>query len=173
MPDAPTACVPSQTSPMPGATVRRLLFFDELLHHVDLDVTLRQQTLQPRVLFLQLTQPLYVRLVHRAVLPTPGVKRRLGDPVRPTQLRDRLLLGLRLAQNPDDLLLGESLLHRTSDPFWLGSLYHPVGTLSGRRTVWSSSTKSLSLLIPRRKSFETRSKDAFLILTPQRLATAA
>src|SRR6185437_3329948 len=107
---------------------RPLLFSQKLLHHVDLDVTLGQQTLEPPVLLLQLAQTLHVRLAHRTVLPTPHVKRRLTDPVCPRQLADRLLTRLGLTQDPDDLLLGESLLHPTSDPFRFGSLYHPLAT---------------------------------------------
>jgi len=64
-------------SARPRRSLTTETFFDELLHHVDLHVTLGQQPPEPRIFLLQLLQPLHVRLRHRAVLALPGVIRRL------------------------------------------------------------------------------------------------
>src|SRR5437879_1850512 len=115
MPATPRAHAALRTPRTRGGPARRSLFFQELLHDVHLQVTLGQQSLQPRVLLLQLPQPLYVRLSHRPVFALPRVVGRLAYPVRPTQLLHRLLSRLAFAQDGHDLLFLKTLLHL--DPF--------------------------------------------------------
>ena len=69
---------------------------------------LSQQLLQLPVLGLELFQLLGLGDLQPPVLGAPAVERLLGDPVLPAQI-GRLRARLRLLQDPDDLLFGESL----------------------------------------------------------------
>jgi hypothetical protein len=68
-----------------------------------------RQLLEPRVLGLEVPQPLGVLHVHAAELSTPQVERCVGETVLAAQLLDRGASGL--LQEADDLIVGGALFN--------------------------------------------------------------
>src|SRR5207245_423892 len=83
-----TTSARQRTWPPADSPSSQLLFLQELLHHVQLQVPLGQEPLEPTVLLLQLPQPLHLRLAHRPQLLLPHVKRRLRKTALTTDLRN-------------------------------------------------------------------------------------
>src|SRR5262249_45303684 len=110
----------------------QLLFFQKLLHHIDGQFFLRHQPLEPRVLLLQLPQPLHIRLVHRSILMLPRIISRLAHAMLATQLLNSFGSNLAFTQDGHNLFLAKSFLHHS--PFRAAILYYRVGTFSGDRT---------------------------------------
>jgi hypothetical protein len=109
-----------------GTSLRRSstsgAFFDDLLHHVDLDVPLGQEAFEPGVLPLQLAGAFDVGFGNRAELPLPDEERVLAVPVLAGELFDGLGAQLGFTQEADNLLFGETLLH-DFPVLWTGKVY--------------------------------------------------
>lgn len=82
------------------------VFSEHLAQGRDVHHLLAQQTLQVRVLILELLQSLGLTDLHAAILRAPIVKRRITDPVLPAELRCAQP-GLVLLQHADDLFFRE------------------------------------------------------------------
>jgi hypothetical protein len=65
---------------------------------IDLQVSFRQQTLEPHVILLQFTPPLYRRFRHLAEPSPPRVKRYVTDPMPPAQCHNHLIARIRFPQ---------------------------------------------------------------------------
>ena len=91
-------------------------FSDDLLHPVDHQHLLGHQPLEPGVLRFKILQPPGVRHVHPAEAIAPAEERLLADVVLLAQHLDRRRARFRFAQDRDDLLIGETLLHEFSLP---------------------------------------------------------
>jgi hypothetical protein len=84
------------------------IFCVDLLHHLNLEVTLGDQLLQPRILCLELLQPAHIIRLHGAETLAPRVDRLLGNAVL---LGDaRLGVPIRFAQDRNHLLVREPRL---------------------------------------------------------------
>lgn len=88
-----------------------IIFSDDLLHPVDDQHLLGRQPLEPGVLGLEVLEPPGVGHVQATELVAPAEKGLLGQVVLLAQGLDRHSADLGLAQDADDLLVGESLLH--------------------------------------------------------------
>jgi hypothetical protein len=89
------------------------IFCCDLLHHFDLEVALRHQLLQPRVLLFELLQPPHVVRLERPKSLLPRVDRLLAHPMALGYRRHRV--AIRLPQHHNDLLFREPrLLHPAS-----------------------------------------------------------
>jgi len=114
----------------------------DVLQDIDLEVPLGHQLLQLSVLPLELPETLGVRDVHPPELLPPPEDRLLAHPVLPCRLGNRLVCGLRLSENPNDLLCLEAALsHRMPS--------HPAGILSHftwSEIPWAAQGLSRSLL---------------------------
>jgi len=77
----------------------------DLLHHLDLEIALRDQLLQPRVLLFELLQAANVVRLKAAKPLLPGVHRLLADPVAPRHRRHRI--AIRLPDDRDHLFFRE------------------------------------------------------------------
>src|SRR5690606_41755362 len=97
-------------SPARAEPVRSPLFCVDLLHDIDLEVTVHQQLTQSGVLSLQRFESFDLIRLHTAELLTPCVDRGLAHTMAFGHLGHAVLI--RLAQDPDDLLVAVSrLLH--------------------------------------------------------------
>src|SRR5690606_17407265 len=133
-PVAHSAPDPPDAAPASCAPVRSPLFSQGVLDDVVLEQLLGQQLLQPRVLGLQLLEPLGLWHAHAAKLAAPQVVGGLAKAVLAAQLLDRQPR-LGLTQEADDLFLGKALLHVQSPSRWgLDSKSLRYSKAGGRRS---------------------------------------
>jgi RHS repeat-associated protein len=92
-------------------------FCEGLLERVHLQVPLGQQPLQPRILLLQITEPLHVAGAQAPKAMAPAVIRRLGNPFLSAKDSDRSLTLLCLLQKSDNLLVSELSVSHLVLPF--------------------------------------------------------
>src|SRR5690606_9107464 len=97
-----------RTRPADDGPVRSPLFCGDLLHHFNLQIPLRHNLLEPRVLLLEQAQPLDLVRIHRAEALTPRVDRLLTQPVRLRNLCNRRLV--RFTQDRNHLRFRKSTL---------------------------------------------------------------
>src|SRR5262249_33405502 len=105
-------------SPAPRSAAPRAsdLFSDELLESLVIQREVGDQALQPAVLMFEGAQSPRLVYFEPGVFGLPAVERLLADGVAAAKI-SALRAGLRLLQDPDDLLLGEPLaLHRGASP---------------------------------------------------------
>src|SRR6266487_3432932 len=105
-PAAPRAHAPGHTPLAAGEPARSPVFCGIFLHHLDLEITLGHQLLQPRVLRLELPQAPDIGRLQAAETLAPSVDRLLADPVPLGHRRN--LIAIRLADDRDHLLFRES-----------------------------------------------------------------
>src|SRR5689334_18101480 len=79
----------AQIPPAGDARARLPFFCRDLLHHVDLEVTLGDELLELRVLLLELAQSLHVDRFQLTVPLAPAVDRRLAHAVLLREIGDR------------------------------------------------------------------------------------
>jgi len=84
----------------------------DLLEDLDVEIPLGDQTFQPAVFLLEVSQTFHIGRLERGEMFPPGVDRLRADAVLLGDLRDRLFVGL--TQNRDHLLFGEPRLLRGS-----------------------------------------------------------
>jgi len=90
------------------------VFCGDLLHHLDLEIALRHQLLQPRVRMLELLQPPHVAGLERAEPLLPDIQRL---PAGLVPLRDRRNpVAIRLADDRDHPLFREPRLAHAPSP---------------------------------------------------------
>ena len=111
-----------------------LLFLEDFLDDVDLQVTFGKQTLEPRIFFFEITDAGGFARVHAAKAIAPAVEAIFGNIVLTADFGDSLFASLSLLQDGDDLLIGKLvLLHSSILPF--GSiLTMPVVQFLGERS---------------------------------------
>ncbi len=76
----------AHTRPAPSARWRSPFFPRHLAHHLDLEVALRHELLQPRILRLELAQPLHIRGLERVTAYLVEPLARNADPVHVLRL---------------------------------------------------------------------------------------
>src|SRR6516225_508539 len=104
-PAAPRARAPGHTPLAAGEPARSPVFCGDFLHHLDLEITLGHQLLQPCVLRLEVPQAPDVGRLQATETLAPSVDRLLADPV-PLRHR-RNLVAIRLADDRNHLLFRE------------------------------------------------------------------
>src|SRR5262249_47447149 len=142
-------------------------FCVDLLHHLDGQVALGEQLLQSRVLLLQRAQLLHVGCFQFAVPLAPHVQRLLADPVLLGDLRDRRLI--RLAQDLDHLVLGESCLPHTLLALLAGAIFstfnwsenRPAGQAGIRYFLWDAMGSTIALTDSSQTVQQTYSYDPY------------
>src|SRR5512139_746001 len=101
-PVAPRARAPGCTQLDAGGPARSPVFCGDFLHHLDLEVTLGHQLLQPRILDLKLLQAAHVVRLKPAETLAPDVDRLLAGPVPLGNRRYRF--AIRLAEDRHHLV---------------------------------------------------------------------
>src|SRR5205823_1675926 len=102
---APRAHAPGHTPLAAGGPARSPVFCGDFLHHLDLEITLGHQLLEPGVLRLELPQAPDVARLQAPETLAPSVDRLLADPVPLGHRRNRI--AVRLADDRDHLLFRE------------------------------------------------------------------
>jgi hypothetical protein len=88
----------------------------QLAQHLDLEVPLGDQRLEPPILPLQTLEPLGFVLGEAAILLPPALERLPGHPVPLHEALDREPTDFVLPEQPDDLLLLESTAPHGTPP---------------------------------------------------------
>src|SRR5215469_1883704 len=145
-PVAPRAHALGHTQLDADEPARSPVFCCDFLHDLDLEITLGDQLLQPRILCLKLPQPTHVVRLQAPEPLAPGVDRLLANPVPLGDRRHRL--AIRLPDDRDHLLFRETCFAHCSLRIGSQSLTYPTARNPGGRSRGLTWLPELTLIRP-------------------------